>query len=235
VIWTRTFLPGEFSSSIDSVGREVLWMAPDDAMASYGDSDLWRYKFPIPLDEAFVQSGSWEDPEVYWMDLQAFPYDPDAHFGWRSSKNTWRSIATWGSGLEPYLGPWQGLYHRHPHPLAGLLIDLAFMLRSGPSSSVPSGAGARDEFGLRQNVPNPFAHKSEIRYGLARQGRVKIEIFDVKGEIVATLVDEVKPAGEHAIWWNGRDAAGKKVPSGVYFYRLKSGGRQATMKLILLR
>jgi hypothetical protein len=109
------------------------------------------------------------------------------------------------------------------------------MLKSGPSSGAPPVGSQLQEFGLRQNVPNPFASSTLIRYALAERGHVSIEVFNVAGELVTILVDEVKPAGEHSVSWNGHDVAGNKATSGVYFCRMKSGGFRATRKLLLLR
>jgi len=101
------------------------------------------------------------------------------------------------------------------------------------------------DFTLEQNYPNPFgsqatspARNSEtvIYYHLPSSQPVKLEVYNVLGELIATLIDEVKPAGEHGIRWNTRNAAGTLVPSGIYFYRLRLGAKSlATRKMVLLR
>jgi len=234
VLWTRTFVPGEFFSAIESVVYGDVWMVPPST-TTYADTVVWRYKFSVPTEEAFVQSGTLDEPEIYWLDLQAWPYDEDAHFGWKSSPCSWRADAQWGMGMEPYMGPWTRLLHRPIYPISGVPLDLAFMLNSDPASEIPSAHGRRGDFGLRQNIPNPFPVSTTIRYALAERGHVEVEIFDVRGELIATLVEGVKPAGEHSVTWNGQNAAGNRVPSGVYFYRMKFGGRQASRKMLLLR
>lgn len=85
-------------------------------------------------------------------------------------------------------------------------------------------------FSLSQNFPNPFNPSTAFRYTLAEQGRVRIDIVNVLGEKVATLVDETLPAGRFTAEWNG---AGR--PSGTYFCILRSGGRTEARKLLLLR
>jgi hypothetical protein len=91
------------------------------------------------------------------------------------------------------------------------------------------------EFALEQNYPNPFNPETTIRYQIHKPGTVKLEIYNLLGQIVRTLVDQSQNAGEHLASWDGRDDAGREVSSGVYLYRLKSGDLLATRKLALIR
>jgi hypothetical protein len=90
-------------------------------------------------------------------------------------------------------------------------------------------------FGLGQNYPNPFNPYTIITYDLPVDCRVKLEIYNALGQRVATLVDRHQEAGTRAARWDGKDAAGRAVSSGVYFYRLQAGGFAETKKLVLLR
>lgn len=84
---------------------------------------------------------------------------------------------------------------------------------------------------LSQNYPNPFNPETTIRYELPHEGNVTLVVFDLNGRYVAQLESGLKAAGQHVIRWNGRDSAGNRVPSGVYFYRLEatSPGGSATV------
>jgi flagellar hook assembly protein FlgD len=64
---------------------------------------------------------------------------------------------------------------------------------------------------------------------------VRLDVFDVSGRLLATSVDAARGAGRHRVEWNGRDAGGSLVPSGIYFYRMKTAGFEATRKMILVR
>jgi hypothetical protein len=88
---------------------------------------------------------------------------------------------------------------------------------------------------LLQNYPNPFNPRTTIRYSLSREERVRLAVYDVGGRLVATLLDGLQAAGEHSIPWDGRDAGGGAVGSGVYFYRLttESGERESKRMVIL--
>ncbi|MGD1047741.1 MAG: T9SS type A sorting domain-containing protein [Candidatus Krumholzibacteriaceae bacterium] len=88
---------------------------------------------------------------------------------------------------------------------------------------------------LEQNAPNPFNPATTIRFGLARQGRATLSIYDVSGRLVRTLVDGPRSAAVYRETWDGHDARGKAVASGVYFYRLRAGTFSETKKMVLTR
>ncbi|MFN0159309.1 MAG: FlgD immunoglobulin-like domain containing protein [Bacteroidota bacterium] len=91
------------------------------------------------------------------------------------------------------------------------------------------------EFTLSQNYPNPFNPSTAIPFALTRSSHTRLLIYDAAGRSVATLVDDVLPAGEHSVSWNARTSAGMPVSSGVYFYRLTVQGRHEIKKMILMR
>ncbi|HYJ33511.1 MAG TPA: T9SS type A sorting domain-containing protein [Candidatus Binatia bacterium] len=88
---------------------------------------------------------------------------------------------------------------------------------------------------LRQNRPNPFNPSTTIEYELSREERVRLEVFDVTGRRVATLVDRVQGDGLHRAFWSGRDDRGRPVPSGVYVYRLRTDAGEASHRMVLVK
>ncbi len=82
--------------------------------------------------------------------------------------------------------------------------------------------GLPQEFTLMQNYPNPFNPTTNIRYGLPRAAHVSVKIYNLLGQEVAQLKDEVESAGTHDVVWLGRNTAGHTVASGVYFYQLEA-------------
>jgi hypothetical protein len=88
---------------------------------------------------------------------------------------------------------------------------------------------------LGSNYPNPFNASTVISYRLDADVHVKIEVFDILGRRVSTLVDKDEPAGSHQVIWNGSDAQGNLVASGVYFYRLSTSGSIQAKKMVLLK
>ena len=88
---------------------------------------------------------------------------------------------------------------------------------------------------LEANYPNPFNPATVISYQLSVVSDVKLTIYNLLGEKVATLIDARQDAGRHQVRWDGRDRSGRPVSSGVYIYRLKAGEFQQSRKMILLR
>ena len=88
---------------------------------------------------------------------------------------------------------------------------------------------------LYQNEPNPFNPATRIRFDLAQQGQAEIRIFAVSGCCIRTLVSGTLRGGRHEVTWNGLDDAGRRVSSGVYFYRLRTDDYSATRKLIVMK
>ncbi len=88
---------------------------------------------------------------------------------------------------------------------------------------------------LAQNYPNPFNPSTTIRFGLPQDGRVKLTVYNILGQRIVDLVDDDRMAGYHAVTWNGRNAFGVAVASGIYLYRLETSFGIQTRKMILLK
>ena len=84
------------------------------------------------------------------------------------------------------------------------------------------------------NYPNPFNPETTISYNLPEKGIVEIDVFNIKGQKVRTLIHEAQEAGPHTVTWSGDDDSGKHVSSGVYLYRLKTERKTITRKMLLL-
>ena len=92
-----------------------------------------------------------------------------------------------------------------------------------------------DQYGLNQNMPNPFNPSTTIGYQLPEAGLVRIAIYNLLGQEVRVLVDEKKNAGSFTATWDGTDALGRRVASGVYLYRLLAGDFAASRRMLLLK
>jgi hypothetical protein len=92
-----------------------------------------------------------------------------------------------------------------------------------------------NEFTVGQNYPNPFNPSTAISFGLPRAARVTIVVYNILGQQVARLVDEIRPAGTYQVMWDGTDQSGKGVASGVYLYRVSADEFSATRKMALVR
>ena len=130
-------------------------------------------------------------------------------------------------------------YHCFFHPtMTGTFVILV--------SDVNDQTGSREapsEFTLSQNHPNPFNLSTQIDFTLKHSGFVSLNIYDILGRKVKTLVSENLSAGYKSVLWDGRNDSGENISSGVYFYRLKvisspstgTGDFSETRKLLLLK
>jgi hypothetical protein len=83
------------------------------------------------------------------------------------------------------------------------------------------------EFELGQNYPNPFNPSTTMMFALPKAGEVSLKIYNLRGQLVATLHQGAIAAGRHQMVWDGRDARGQQVATGVYVYRLEADGPSA--------
>ena len=87
-----------------------------------------------------------------------------------------------------------------------------------------------ESFNLQQNYPNPFNPKTHIDYDLNVAGQVVLELYDLRGKLVGTFINEEKPVGAHQFVLDGSQLA-----SGVYFYTMTANGISRTRKLVLMK
>ncbi|OPZ73049.1 MAG: flagellar basal body rod modification protein [bacterium ADurb.Bin478] len=92
-----------------------------------------------------------------------------------------------------------------------------------------------DQFYLNQNHPNPFNPSTAIRYGLPEAANVRVEVYNLRGELVRILQNSSQSAGAYELIWDGRNSSGQTVPSGVYLYRLSAGNFVETRKMLFTK
>jgi hypothetical protein len=103
------------------------------------------------------------------------------------------------------------------------------------SASIRHKSVVPSDFDLRQNYPNPFNPSTTISFGLPSQEKVRIAVFNIRGQLVAVLADRVYSAGYHKVVWDGSDGQGSQVASGVYFYRLETAESVQSRKMLMLK
>jgi hypothetical protein len=113
-----------------------------------------------------------------------------------------------------------------------LLAEVARMvaLGGGPTVGVRENANLPSTFVLSQNYPNPFNPTTKITYAVPTVTNVRLEVFDVLGRKVATLVNETKQAGEYSVDFNA-----SRLVSGVYMYHMTTPKTSITKKMILVK
>ena len=102
-------------------------------------------------------------------------------------------------------------------------LDAALTIRKIPET-----------FELSQNYPNPFNPQTQIRFGLPEPTRVRLDIYNVLGQRVRTLMDEEMEAGYHTLMWDGRVSGGSLAASGIYMYRLHTAAGFTDVKRMML-
>ena len=127
--------------------------------------------------------------------------------------------------LVPSGPPYVPNFYFHVGPVGGTAIEEPCRT----SGIVP------EKYALHQNYPNPFNASTAIRYQIPQDGRVTLKVFNTLGQRVRTLVDVDQKAGEYGVLWDGRDAEGGEVASGLYFCRLRVGEFGETVKMVLIR
>jgi len=105
----------------------------------------------------------------------------------------------------------------------------SFSLDDADNSGLPA------TFALAQNYPNPFNPTTEISFSLPTNSYVELDIFNVLGQKVRSLVNQDMTAGDHVVQWDGRNSGGATVSSGVYFYRIAAGDFTDTKKMMMLK
>ena len=103
-------------------------------------------------------------------------------------------------------------------------------LTNGITGITPVPGGEPLAFALRQNYPNPFNPSTEISYTIPKASQVVLNVYNVLGQVVATLVNGPMTAGDHAVTFNAAN-----LSSGVYFYRLQAGSLATTQKMLLMK
>jgi hypothetical protein len=139
----------------------------------------------------------------------------------------WRLRTVTDSPFFPR-SPWFGLPYNGPGE-----TDLRTRPTVAPAE--PTAPGAALALRLLPGRPNPFATQTTLPYAMPAPGRARLAVYDAQGREVALLVDKVENPGTHAASWDGRDARGTPLASGVYFARLEAGGEVSSLKLVLAR
>jgi subtilisin-like proprotein convertase family protein len=141
-----------------------------------------------------------------------------ADFAGRNNKGAWTLTV-----VDPFAG--------NAGTLQGWTLHFVLANYVSPVRQVPAVPGVT----LLPNVPNPFNPRTDIRFELGAGGRTRLTIFDARGMLVRRLVDAHLDPGPHVRTWDGRDDAGRAVPSGTYLYRLERGDAVQARKMLLMR
>jgi hypothetical protein len=204
---------GETTLGLDNVGPEPPWglrIVPADPPVYYDVSTTAQYQPPVQTCITY-DPATLVGPE---SELQLLHYDTAAQ------PPAWVDVTTSiDEGSNVICGSTQTL-------------SPFIVVESDPTDV---GGEIPRAHRLHANVPNPFNPVTTIRYDLPAAEQVRLDVFDVAGRRVRTLVDARVEPGSHTVVWSGHDQEGHRVASGVYVYRLRAGSFVATRRMVLLK
>jgi hypothetical protein len=105
---------------------------------------------------------------------------------------------------------------------------------NGGTSGIPT-TETTYRWALHQNTPNPCSNGTEIRFEVARSSNISIKVYNAMGQLVRTVENRKMQPGRYSVRWDGTNAAGHHVSSGVYFYKMETGRFAATKKMLVVR
>jgi hypothetical protein len=154
--------------------------------------------------------------------------------GWPADSQQLSTIATGQDQFSIVPTPGGGLVFFHDSRGGKTQIYTRRLENSTPTDL--STVAVPERLILRQNTPNPFNPTTRIAYELPSAAAVELRVFDAAGRAIRDLVSgRYESAGPHAVLWDGRDAFGSDVASGVYYYRLRFGVEAVTRRMVLAR
>jgi hypothetical protein len=162
----------------------------------------------------FISDNSWNDIEIFNLDN---PLEPTL-----SVDYPWNHISEGTFFANQKLYSANGLY--------GMFIqDFGFVVPVDDEVLPPTSKLSLS------NYPNPFNPSTTISFNLPAPGLVKLNVYNIKGQLVKTLANEQYAQGNHTLTWNGTDNNSTSIASGVYFARITNGGKEITKKLVLVK
>jgi hypothetical protein len=191
-------------------------------------------------------STPWDESNLNWNNAPAIGGTPLGAIG-AANLNAWAELdvtaAIAGSGIYSF-GLSSGsansvLYSSKEGANPPELVITASATAPSPAQFTEiaprSGASLPENFSLSANYPNPFNIQTIIRYALPMEAKVQLVIYNLVGQKVRTLVDEIQPAGYKQAHWDGHDHYGREVGSGVYLIRLEAGQQKLVRRITLLK
>jgi len=229
----RSFVEGDLTGYLG-----VTWAEADATLGNY------IAQIPGLTDQAFIGDQSWND--VFYIDIQSqstLLFTDTVNFSQTRGLGVWADPG--GVGTFRAEGGQFVLLDGRPYCMdhASLRSNVEFILSTylGEPYTPVSAAPDPDPLpmvgtALGRNHPNPFNPRTTIVFDLARSGPARLNVYDMAGRHVRTLVDEISLGkGRHEAVWDGRDTTGREVSAGVYFYNLRADGFEKTHRMTLVK
>ncbi len=154
----------------------------------------------------------------------------DVHAGW-VYWGTMHQMEIWANTWDELDNEAYGFLNFIPHANG----DHEYVITAVDGGEDVPGVSLPVRTEMFQNHPNPFNPSTTISFDLHKESAVHLQVLDISGARIATLVHEVFAAGQHNIVWNGTDDSGRSVSSGVYLYQIQAGDVTSTKRMILIK
>lgn len=233
-------MPGDQGASAIVDGRDgrvlfygtVVWLGFGEVLLPYESSHDWQHSAGDPADPpasvAILPNGNWNATNGDPADLT------DGVLTYLRETDVIHSFAACG-GYDVVSYIYTPIGNPGVDPETASMIVVVSGYCDEPWSGVVTSAPI-PEATLGVSVsPNPFNPAARMTYVMPAAGPVRLEVVDLRGRLVATLVDETVPAGRNEVVWNGMSDAGRAMPSGVYLTRLQADGSVVSGRMTLAR
>lgn len=207
---------------------------------------LLAFSFKINYDSSLLTAKSVENAGLVTEDFEFFSARPEPKEGWIrvGGLTSFHLNRTMPSGEYQVANVWFELNKEKVD--RSILFELGevelvdvdlseFKVDMVNTMAVPIPEPPPRSFALYQNDPNPFETDTRISYSIPVTTEVKLNIYNVAGQLVIRLVHQMQEPGYYTVVWNGRTDQDKLVPSGMYFYRLETPDFKTTKKMIVAR
>ena len=218
-----------------AMGADSAYVAWCDADTNFSQTALWSSSLDFSPDGDLLVgalTAGWGGPYggVYWMfDVEDYGDGPFAIVGnWHDWEGTGEGVtdgprgAAWDADGDLYLADFysNGVY---------LYTADYSSVSDDPKSVVPSG------YVLKQNYPNPFNPDTRIEFTIPASEQVSVNVYNLEGRLVKTLVDQEMRSGQHVVRWDGTNQVGTKVATGMYIYQLKTNSTVLNRRMTFVK
>jgi len=159
----------------------------------------------------------------------------DSPVDWLSIENTSGYIPAGGNDTNSLTFFSTGLMPATYVAVVKVITNIGQILNIPITMEVFSTIPPVEKYKLMQNYPNPFNPFTKIEYDIPKTGKVTINVYNIRGQYVKTLISEIQEPGSYLTYWDGTDNYNRKVSSGVYFYQLESKSSTKTKKMIMIK
>ena len=198
------------------------WSMDIWVLKSVDGGSTWSDPANVTNTQGNFLDGVYNGPEEMYPHTPAFSDSDNVYFMYQMPNWEWNEIGD-PAGADHMNYVYVAFSNGDYAPPTELSIDDSF------TDIIPGS------FDLNQNYPNPFNPSTTINFNVPNFSEVKINIYDLNGKLVNTLVDQSYPSGSYNVVWNGDDLNGNKVAAGVYMYNLTSGENSITNKMVLIK